>query len=90
MNREKMNELLGMTEEQVEELAASFEEGRWNREEYGRPRIGRPALFDEPMRPITFKETPAVIAAIDARAAQLGATRSDYLRLLVARDLASA
>lgn len=90
MNREAMNKELGMTEEELDTLAASFEEGTWSRSEYGKPGAGRPAVFGEAMRPVTFKETPTVIAAIDERAAQLGASRSDYLRSLVARDLALA
>ena len=42
------------------------------------------------MKPVTFKETPSVIAAMDERAAALGSSRSDYLRALVAKDLAMA
>ena len=90
MKRDRINELLGMTEEELDEVAASFEEGTWDRSEYGAPGLGRPALFGEAMKPVTFKETPSVIAAIDERAASLGSSRSDYLRSLVAKDLALA
>lgn len=79
-----------MTDEEIDALAAPFEEGLWNRSEYGKPSVGRPAIFDEPMKPATFKETPSVIAAMDRRARALGTSRSDYLRHLVAQDLALA
>lgn len=90
MERSALNDILGMTEDELDDLAAPFEEGIWDRSEYGRLRVGRPALFDEPMKPVTFKETPSVIAAIDRRASDLGTSRSDYLRRLVAQDLALA
>lgn len=89
MDRAQINEMLGMTEEELDELARPFEEGTWDRSEFGLPRYGRPPAFGETMRPVTFKETPSTIAAMDERAAQMGASRSDYLRILVARDLAS-
>ena len=90
MKREEMNALLGVSEEELDKMARSFEEDTWNRSEYGSPSMGRPSIFGETMRPVTFKETPSTIAAIDERAASLGSTRSDYLRNLVAQDLALA
>lgn len=51
---------------------------------------GRPAIFGEEMRQVGFKEPLRKISAIDARAAQLGLRRSDYLRALVDADLAAA
>ena len=42
------------------------------------------------MKQVGFKEPLNKIAAIDARAAQLGMKRSDYLRHLVDEDLARA
>ena len=89
MERNQINTLLGLTEKQLEEIAAPFEDGTWNRDEYGKPGVGRPTAFGEVMRPVTFKETPSVIAAMDKRAKELGASRSDYLRGLVAKDLAA-
>lgn len=88
MEREKLNELLGMTEEELDEMAKPFEEGTWDPSQFGEIRAGRPSLFDEPMRPVTFKEPQSVIKAIDSRAAERGLSRSDYLRDLVAKDLA--
>ena len=51
---------------------------------------GRPPLFDEPMQQVAFKEPRKTVRAIDARAAQLGIGRSDYLRQLVENDLECA
>ncbi|WP_139651425.1 hypothetical protein [Raoultibacter phocaeensis] len=51
---------------------------------------GRPPLFDEPMQQVAFKEPRGRVRAIDARAAQLGLARSDYLRQLVENDLECA
>lgn len=90
MERNELPDILAMTDEEIDALAAPFEEGRWKRSEYGKPSVGRPAIFDEPMKPVTFKETPSVIAAMDRRARALGTSRSDYLRHLVAQDLALA
>ena len=90
MDRDAMNKLLGVTEAELDELARPFEEGTWDRSEYGEARFGRPLLFDEPMRPVTFKETQSIIDRMDERAAARGQSRSDYLRSLVAADLATA
>ncbi len=48
---------------------------------------GRPPIYDEPMRQVTFKEPDHRLKAIDRRAEQLGLRRSDYLRQLVENDL---
>lgn len=90
MTKKNIDEMLGISERELDAITREFEEGAWDRSEYGKPGIGRPAVFGEVMRPVTFKETPTVIAAIDERAASLGSTRSDYLRSLVAKDLAFA
>lgn len=90
MTKKNMDELLGISTAELDAMAADFENGSWNRSEYGKPGVGRPAAFGEVMRPVTFKETPTVIAAMDERAAALGSTRSDYIRGLVAKDLAIA
>lgn len=90
MAKKNIDELLGIPADELDAIAADFESGTWDRSEYGKPGVGRPAAFGEVMRPVTFKETPTVIAAMDERAAALGSTRSDYLRGLVAKDLAFA
>ena len=62
MNRDDINKMLGMGEEDLDELARPFEEGTWDSSGYGPVQFGRPTLFDKPMRPVTFKETPSVAA----------------------------
>lgn len=51
---------------------------------------GRPMMFGERTRQVGFKEPDSKVEAIDRRARQLGMRRSDYLRLLVDRDLEEA
>ena len=51
---------------------------------------GRPPMFDEPMRQVTFKAPDGKVEAMDKRAKQLGMKRSDHLRQLVENDLRCA
>lgn len=88
VDRKELNELLGMSEEEIDEMARPFEEGTWDPSQFGEVIAGRPPMFDEPLRPVTFKEPQSTIEAIDARASECGLSRSDYLRSLVAKDLA--
>ena len=90
MNRNKLNNMMGLSEKQLDELARPFEEGNWDPSQYAPAHFGRPRTFDEVVKPVTFRETPTMIARMDERAKSQGKTRSDYLRALVAADLASA
>ena len=54
MYRDELNEKLGLTEEQLDELARPFEEGDWNASAYAPPQFGRPLLFEEPMRSVSL------------------------------------
>ena len=76
-----------LSDDQLERIAERFEHGEWPE---GETRIvrGRPHLFGEALKSITYKDTASEIAAMDARAASLGLSRSEYLRALVRRDLA--
>lgn len=51
---------------------------------------GRPKLYDEDLVTVAFKVPRSQRDAIDARAANGHESRSDYLRAVIARDLASA
>jgi len=51
---------------------------------------GRPLKFGTALSMVGYKEVPETVEAIDRRAGSLGMTRSDYLRDLVRKDLASA
>lgn len=90
MNREEMNKALGMSEEELDRAALEYETDTWDASALGKPAPGRPAVFDAPMGTISFKEEVPKIEHIDARAAELGMTRSDYMRRLVDRDLAAS
>ena len=90
MDREEINEKFGVTEEQLDEWAEACERGEYPGEPTGEIILGRPLMFGEEMKPVTFKETVTKIIAINARAAELDLSRSDYLRQLVDRDLAQA
>lgn len=90
MNRDAINERFGVTEEQLDEWAEACERGEYPGESTGEIVVGRPLKFGEELTPITFKETAAKIAAINARAAELDLSRSDYLRWLVDQDLEAA
>lgn len=90
MSREEVNRKFGVTEKQLDEWAEACERGEYPGKPTGEITVGRPLMFGEEMKPVTFKETETKIAAINARAAELDLSRSDYLRQLVDRDLANA
>ena len=90
MNRTDLNEALVLTDEQLDELARPFEEGNWDASAYAPAQHEQPSLLDARMESVSFKETPSNISKIDERAKSQGKTRSDYLRSLVAADLATA
>ena len=79
-----------LSDEMVDQMAEACERGDYPGIPTGEVTIGRPLLFGEELRPVTFKETARKIAAIDCRAASLDMSRSDYLRHLVDEDLATA
>jgi hypothetical protein len=86
----ELEEMFGVTFEEIERLAAPWETGEVIGKPSGEIVVGRPLKFGEELRPIGFKETARKIDAIDKRAAALGMKRSDYLRWVVDRDLATA
>lgn len=90
MNREEINAKFGVTDEQIEEWAEACERGEYPGKPTGEILVGRPLKFGEEMLPVTFKETQSKIVAINARAAELDLSRSDYLRMLVDKDLERA
>lgn len=90
MNREEINKKFGVTEEQIEEWAEACERGEYPGEPTGEIMVGRPLMFGEEMKPVTFKVPVAKVALINERAADLDLSRSDYLRMLVDQDLKKA
>ena len=90
MDREEMNRLIGMTEEEMDARAAEYENDTWDSSHLGKPIIGRPSIADEEVRPVTFRLPVSRINALDKRASEHGRTRSDELRAMVEEYLASA
>lgn len=90
MKREELNKQFGVTEEQLDSWAEQIGQGSYPGEPTGEVVMGRPLLFGEELKPVTFKETASKIIRIDTRAASLKMSRSDYLRSLVDADLATA
>ena len=78
-----------LSDEMLDEIAQAFESGEWPE---GRTRIlrGRPKILGEELQSVTYKDAKSRVTAMDKRAASLHMSRSDYLRSLVSKDLASA
>ena len=79
-----------ISDEQIEEWAEACERGEYPGKPSGEILVGRPLMFDEEMRPVTFKLPLSKVQAVNERAAELDLSRSDYLRQLVDRDLEKA
>lgn len=86
---EELEEMFGITSERIAEIDEMASRGELPGRAVGPIVHGRPRMFGEPTRPVTFKETQSVIDQMDRRAKSLGMRRSDYLRALVATDLAT-
>lgn len=76
-------------EARLDEWGDSIDEGGLSGFEPVRP-VGRPKVFAEELDTISWKAPRSQRLAMDARAESLGETRSQYLRRLVAEDLAQA
>jgi hypothetical protein len=83
MDREEINRKFGVTEEQLDAWAEEYENDTWDASHLGKVIIGRPPLADEEVKPVTFRLPVSKIAALDARAAREGLSRSEELRLAV-------
>ena len=93
MSAEEIEKRFGITQEQLDQWEADATAGIFHGEPVGPVYYapgygpGRPLMFDEEMKQVGFKEPVSRIGLIDARAAQLGMKRSEYLRHLVEEDL---
>lgn len=80
-----------LTNEDFDRLGEACEQGNYPGtpgEWVVRPQ-GRPSLCDEELVTIAFKVPASERRALDDRASSRGESRSEYLRSLVERDLAS-
>ncbi len=90
MSAEEIERKFGISAKEAEELAAPWERGEVAGEPVGEVIVGRPLKFGQPLKLVGFRDTPDEVEAMDQRAANLGMSRSDYLRHLVRQDLAAA
>ena len=89
-NAKELEEMFDVTSVQIQQWDEMLMHGEIPGKSAGDVIIGRPLKFGEPMKTIVFKEPEGRIAAIDSRAEELGMLRSDYLRWLIDKDLATA
>jgi len=89
MDAKQLEKKYGVTAAQIKEWSEAAERGEYPGVAKGEIVVGRPLLFNEELKPVTFKEPISKIFAIDERAKTLNMSRSDYLRSLVEKDLAS-
>ena len=85
MSPKEIEDYFGVTQEQIEEWDDMLVRGEIPGVSVGEVVVGRPLKFGEHLRLVGFKETERM----DKRADSLGMKRSDYLRWLVDKDLAS-
>ena len=64
MNRDQMNAAFGVTDEQLDSLAADYESGDW-KGRLGPVVQGRPRLYEEEMRTVSFRIPASRLQAID-------------------------
>lgn len=86
---QELEQMFDITAERIEELDEMLLRGEIPGEPVGEVIVGRPLKFGEPMQTVTFKDTKQHVNAMDVRAHELGFRRSDYLRWLIAQDLAT-
>ena len=72
-----------ITDEMLDEMAERHLSGDWSKARIGKVVIGRPSIADEEVRSVVFRLPVSKIAAIDTYAAELGETRSQFLRSAV-------
>ena len=82
MNRDQMNVAFGVTDEQLDSLAADYDSGDW-KGRLGPVVQGRPRLYEEEMRTVSFRIPASRLQAIDAHAERNGKSRSEFLRQVI-------
>jgi len=80
MERDELNMMFGVTEDQLTAEAAEYEDGLWDESSFGQPTPGRPRLYDEDMQTVTLRLPRSRIVAVEEAASRLGQTRSQFMR----------
>ena len=86
----ELEKKFNITSDEIEKLSAPWEAGELVGKPVGKIMVGRPLKFGEELRSVGFKETANKVDEIDRRAQDLGMKRSDYLRWVIDKDLATA
>jgi hypothetical protein len=90
MNEKELEKKFGLTGGEMDKIGEMFENDTWDERELGKVSVGRPSISDEPLRTMTLKVKESTFQEVDSRASNLGVTKSEYVRKLIARDLAYA
>lgn len=86
MERKDINELLGVTEEDLERECSQYESGTW---EGGLRNVtlGRPRLYDEDMSTVSFRLPASQQRAVAAASERLGISKSEFFRNAIDHEL---
>ena len=90
MDREELNRLLGVTEEELDRRAEEYENDTWDASHLGKVIMGRPSIANEEVRPVTIRLPISQIAAIDKLAESKETTRSAEIRSAVGAWVAAS
>lgn len=80
MDKNKMNTLLGASDEQLDAWAEEYENDTWDASGLGKVVMGRPSIAAEEVRPVTVRLPISQITALDKKAQKSGETRSSAIR----------
>jgi hypothetical protein len=89
MDKEKLNDMFGVTDEQLDAEAKEYEDGTWDAP-MGKTIMGRPSIANEEIRLITVRLPLSKVLALEKRAVDMGSTRSQALREAVDEYLTAA
>ena len=78
-----------LTDEMLDKMAKRYEDGTWSGK-MGKLVVGRPSLADEDVKSISFRLPVSKISIMDARAANRGETRSEFIRSVIETELAKS
>ncbi|MFT8874115.1 ribbon-helix-helix protein, CopG family [Bifidobacterium aquikefiri] len=86
MNREEINRMFGVTDQQLDSMAEEYENGTW-KGHVGLVKPGRPRVFDEELETVSFRIPKSRVEEIDRSAKARGESRSQFLRRTIDQAL---
>jgi len=69
-----------ITDDMFDKMADRHLSGDWSKAKKGKVVLGRPSIAEEEVKSVVFRLPVSKIATIDARAAEQGETRSQFIR----------